>query len=201
MSDKFRQSEPASRASENSTDYRNPQPKQAHRVTMTIKDAPGAFRWMRPIAHYDVTDRECLSPPKENPVGRSAPTPTAPIEFVLEQSSEYVYSGLVYADAMLDKDYTGNGACHWELTSIVVQIKANGDERETLFTPGISNDELAPGHSTTVYFNKASYPRLASSQLDEPLDTGESDRARFAPSIKDSDLFTVTFKVTEEGAR
>ena len=68
---------PASDAAYPMVEYRNPEPKIAYRITMTITGAPGPFAWMRPIAHYDVTNRECLSPPKDNPGGRSSPVPTA----------------------------------------------------------------------------------------------------------------------------
>lgn len=191
---------PAARSGGPASFRRNPEPKQALRITMTIKDAPGAFKWMRPIAHYDVVNRECLSPPKENPGGRSAPTPTAPTDFVLEPSADGVYTGVVYADLMQDEDYTGNGICRWALTSIVVQMKATGAEEETLFTPNISGRELTAGGAETVYFNKIGYPRLESSELRQPVNTGQNDRSRFGDSIQDSDLFTVTFVIAKEAA-
>lgn len=174
----------------------NPAPKQAYRITMTVKGAPGPFGWMRPIAHYDVANRECLRPPKDNPGGRSAPVPTAPTEFALQQTADGVYSGVVYADLMQDEDYTGNGVCHWELTSIVVQMKATGAEGETFFVPAIPGRKLAPGETETVYFNKQSYARKDASALGNP---GLNDRSRFGPAIQDSDLFTVTFAVAKEG--
>ncbi|MBE2211429.1 MAG: hypothetical protein IAE66_07450 [Xanthomonadaceae bacterium] len=175
----------------------NPASRQALRITMTIKDAPGPFRWMRPIAHYDVVNRECLSPPKDNPGGRSAPTPTAPTDFVLKPAADGVYTGVVYADLMEDEDYVGNGVCRWALTSIVVQMKATGADGETLFTPNIPQSKLAPGNTETVYFNKAAYSRKDGSGF---ANAGLSDRSRFGPSIHDADLFTVTFAIAKEGA-
>ncbi len=188
-------SSPTSEPAQKATHRHNPDPKQAYRITMTIKDAPGPFEWMRPIAHYDVTNRECLSPPRDNPGGRSAPVPTAPTDFEMKQTGDGVYTGVVYADLMMDEDYTGNGVCHWEMTSIVVQMKATGAEGDTLFTPAIPGRKLAPGSAEKVYFNKIAYPRLESSRLDQPVSTGQSDRSRFGDSIQDSDLFTVTFEV------
>jgi hypothetical protein len=177
---------------------RNPAPQQAYRITMTIQGAPGPFGWMRPIAHYDVANRECLSPPKDDPGGRSAPVPTAPTEFTLEQTADGVYSGVVYADLMQDEDYTGNGVCRWELTSIVVQMKATGAEGETLFVPAIPGRKLAAGETETVYFNKATYPRAEG--MDNFPDTGVSDRSRFNASVQDDDLFMVTFTLGKEAA-
>lgn len=189
---------PASAATDPMAEFRNPKPKQAYRITMTITGAPGPFAWMRPIAHYDVTNRECLSPPKDNPGGRSAPVPTAPTDFELTQTGEGIYTGVVYADLMLDRDYNGHGTCHWEMTSIVVQMRATGANTDTLYTPDIAFERLTPGGSQTTYFNKRSYPGN-----NEPSDTlfaypGLSDRSRFGPSIKDSDLFTVRFTVDAE---
>ena len=175
----------------------NPAPKQALRITMTIKDAPGPFQWMRPIAHYDVVNRECLSPPKDNPGGRSAPTPTAPTDFALEQTGDGVYTGVVYADLMQDEDYTGNGICRWELTSIVVQMKATGADGETLFVPAVPGRKLASGDVETVYFNKSTYP--SAKGMSNFPDTGTSDRSRFNASVQDEDLFSVTFALGGEG--
>ena len=189
---------PASAAADPMAEFRNPKPKQAYRITMTITGAPGPFAWMRPIAHYDVTNRECLSPPKDNPGGRSAPVPTAPTDFELTQTGDGIYTGVVYADLMLDRDYNGHGICHWEMTSILVQMRATGANTDTLYTPDIAFERLTPGGSQTTYFNKRSYPGN-----NEPSDTlfaypGLSDRSRFGPSIKDSDLFTVRFTVDAE---
>ena len=186
---------PAASSGSQASFRHNTAPKQALRITMTIKDAPGTFGWMRPIAHYDVVNRECLSPPNDNAGGRSAPTPTAPTDFVLQPIGDGVYSGVVYADLMKDEDYTGNGICRWALTSIVVQMKATGAEGETLFTPNIPERKLEPGDKEAVYFNKAAYLRKDASRL---ANVGLSDRSRFGPSIQDADLFTITFSVGKE---
>lgn len=191
-------SAPPATADDGINQYRNPQPRQALRITMTISDAPGPFAWIRPIAHYDVTNRECLSPPKDNPGGRSAPVPTAPTDFELTQTGDGIYTGVVYADLMQDQDYNGHGVCHWDLTSVVVQMRATGANTDTLYTPDIAFERLTPGGSQTTYFNKRSYPGN-----NQPSDTlfaypGLPDRSRFGPSIKDSDLFTVRFTVAAE---
>ena len=186
---------PAASSGSQASVRHNTAPKQALRITMTIKDAPGTFGWMRPIAHYDVVNRECLSPPNDNAGGRSAPTPTAPTDFVLQPIGDGVYSGVVYADLMKDEDYTGNGICRWELTSIVVQMKATGAASETLFTPGIPDETLAAGGGGTVYFNKISYPQMGDEQS---VDFGEPDPTGYGPLIKAEDIFTVTFSVIKE---
>lgn len=172
----------------------NPQPKQAYRITMTIKDAPGPFGWMRPLAHYDVVNPECLSPPKDNPGGRSAPTPTRPTDFKLERQADGVYTGVVYADLMQDEDYVGNGVCHWALTSIVVQMKATGADGETLFAPGILVTQPASDVPQTLYFSKQDYPRVG----DIPNYPATGMERRPNASIPDKDLFIVTFELRRE---
>lgn len=106
-------------AEKNETPHRsyrvNPSPKQAYRIRMVIENAPGPFAWKLGLAQYDVSNPECLRPPKDNPGGRSSPIPTEDIEIPLTQVSENEYEALVYADYMLDEDYTGRGVCHWGL--------------------------------------------------------------------------------------
>lgn len=195
MSTPASQSDAAADRQDGSGYRTNPQPKQAWRITMTIKDAPGPFASMRALAHYDVVNRECLRPPKDNPGGHTAPVPTAPTEFAMERIADGVYAGVVYADLMLDEDYTGHGVCHWQLTSVVVQMKATGADGETLFLPSITDRKLLSEEAKTVYFNKIGYP---GSDSDNFPDTGLSDRSRFGPSIQDEDLFTVTFAASKE---
>jgi hypothetical protein len=179
-------------------EYRqNPNPKQAYRLTLRIDGAPGPFASMRALAHYDVVNTECLRPPKDNPGGHTSPVPTAPTEVPLERIADNTYTGVVYADQMLDEDYAGRGVCRWRLTSMVVQMKATGAEGETLFIPSISDDKLFSGRPETVYFNKRSYPNLGAEEFVNP---GESNRSRFGPSIRDEDLFTITFTPSREAA-
>lgn len=179
------------------TEYRvNPAPKQGYRITMTIKDAPGPFASKKALAQYDVTNRECLSPPKDNPGGRSAPTPTEDIEIPLKQVSENEYEAFLYADHMLDEDYTGHGVCHWKLIQFRVHMKATGADGETLFIPAIPDEKLIPGETEVVYFNKRTYPRA---EMDNFPNTG-APRSRFNDDVREEDLFTVTYVADKEPA-
>ena len=191
---------PAARDASRAEYRRNPDPREAYRITMRIKDAPGPFASMRALAQYDVTNRECLAPPRDNPGGRSSPVPTEDVEIALTPTGDGQYAATVYGDYMLDEDYTGNGACHWELMQFRVHMKATGAKGETLFIPSIPDRKLLAGESETVYFNKVAYPRRASSELEEPLSLGESDRSRYGPSIRDDELFTVTFDLGKDAA-
>lgn len=202
MSSPASTSAPAAR-NEDAPAYRqNPQPKQAYRITMTVENAPGPFASMKALAQYDVVNKECLRPPKDNPGGHTSPVPSEDVEIPLQRVSNNTYSGVVYADQMLDEDYNGRGACHWQLMQFRVHMKATGAVGETLFIPSIPDRKLLAGERETVYFNKISYPHFPGDEPSEyeSVDTGEADRSRFGPSIQDDDLFTVTFTPSKEAA-
>lgn len=173
----------------------NPHPTQAYTLRLRIQDAPGPFAQMKALAQYDVANGECLSPPGNNPGGHTAPVPTEDVEIPLTQVGEGEYEGTVYADRMLDEDYTGRGVCHWKLMQARVHMKATGAQAETLFIPSIPDGKLLEGETETVYFNKRSYPQA---DVENYPNTGLNDRARFGPSIQDDDLFTVTFTARKE---
>lgn len=179
---------------------RNPNPTQAYRITMRIEDAPGPFAHMRGLAQFDVANKECLRPPKDNPGGRTSPVPTEDVEVPLRKISETEYVGTVYADHLLDEDYNGRGVCRWRLMQFRVHMKATGADGETLFIPSIPNKKLLAAEREIVYFNKVSYPRFPDDEPSEyeSVDTGVADRSRFSPSIRDDDLFTVTFTPSRE---
>lgn len=179
---------------------RNPNPMQAYRITMRIEDAPGPFSHMRGLAQFDVANKECLRPPKDNPGGRTSPVPTEDVEIPLRKVSDTEYVGTVHADHLLDEDYNGRGVCRWRLMQFRVHMKATGADGETLFIPSIPNEKLLAAERETVYFNRISYPRFPDDEPSEyeSVDTGVADRSRFSPSIRDDDLFTVTFTPSRE---
>ena len=176
-------------------EYReNPSPKHAYRLTMTIKDAPGPLKIMVSAAQYDVINTECLPPPKENPGGRSSPVPTRDIPFELTQVSDGQYTGIVYADAMIDEDYHGRGVCRWGLVQAQVQLKATGAEAETKFIASLSQHQgdFRSGQPKTLYYTKNSYPAHPESTVKDFPDFGQADRSKMASRLADSDLFTIT---------
>lgn len=178
---------------------RDPQPRQAYRITMTIENAPGPFAHMLGLAQFDVINPECLPPPDDNN-GHSWPVPTEGVEIALQKVADNIYSGVVYADQMLDEDYYGRGVCRWKLIQAQVQLKATGAKGETKFVPSYPVKKLLAGERETVYFNKISYPHFPDDEPSEyeSVDTGEVDRSRFGPSIGDGDLFAVTFTTSKE---
>ena len=90
------QSATHTQAASGHTVHRNPQPKQAYRITMRIDNAPGPFAKMLGLAQFDVVNTECLRPPKDNPGGYSSPVPTDAAEIPLTQVNDNTWSGVVY---------------------------------------------------------------------------------------------------------
>lgn len=183
-------------------EYReNPNPQQAYRLTMAIKDAPGPLKVMVSAAQYDVVNTECLPPPKENPGGRSSPVPTHDVPFELTPVSEGVYTGTVYADAMIDEDYHGRGVCRWALVQAQVQLKATGAKEETKFIASLSrsHDDFGRGVPKTLYYSKASYPAHPGSRIEDFPYHGQADRTRMSTALTDADLFTITLTAEEAG--
>lgn len=179
-----------------STVHRNPQPKEAYRITMKIDNAPGPFAKMLGLAQFNVVNTECLRPPKDNPGGYSSPVPMDVAEIPLTQIDETTWSGVVYADQMRDEEYVpGRGVCHWELIQAQVQLKATGAEGETRFIPSIDAENVLSGEPQTTYFNKVTYPVFEDGNY---TDNGIPSRSMIGPSVRDEDLFTVTFQAKKE---
>jgi hypothetical protein len=173
-------------------DYKqNPNPKQRYDITMVIANAPGPFESMEGLAQYDVVTPECL-PKSDFFSGMPAPTPTDDIPFTLTRVSKTEYTGTVYADLMLDEDYHGRGVCHWRLIQARVHMKATGVEGETVFIPNLSAEPLFAEQTKTIYFLKESYPSDPTTLLENYVEFGQADRSKMAPSLKESDLFTIT---------
>ncbi len=177
-------------------EYReNPAPRQAYRLTMRIDDAPGPLKIMVSAAQYDVVNKECLPPPKENPGGRSSPVPTNDIPFELTHVAENEYTGVVYVDGMLDEDYHGRGVCRWALIQAQVQLKATGADGETKFIASLSRsqNEIASSAPKITYYWKRGYP---SAGVRDFPDFGEPDEERFKLDIR-GELFSITLHAEE----
>jgi hypothetical protein len=176
----------------------NPNPSQAYRITMRLDDPPGPFGSMVALAQYDVTETQCLPPPRENH-GHKWPVPTEDVPIELTRVSDHEYTGIVYVDRMLDEDYYGRGVCHWQLIKARVHLKATGSAKgETLFIPGIPAAKILGAQAETTFFARNVYPGVADAELDEFVDMGVTDRARIGPAIGDDDLFSVTFTPNRE---
>jgi hypothetical protein len=163
---------------------RNPHPKQAYQITLTLADAPGPFESIEGFVNYEAPNCVYM-------LDRIAGVPATPehgfsVEFT--KVDETTYLGKVYADAMIDEDYFGKGICRWKLASSNVQLKATGAQDETNFIADISGDQLIALQSEKTYFLKEFYPKT---ELAGSSDFGIEDPAKRNPSIPESGWFTV----------
>lgn len=173
----------------------NKSPERAFRLTMRIDNAPGPLKVMVSASQYDVVNRECLPPPKDNPGGHLSPVPTSDIPFELTRISDNDYTGVVYADGMIDEDYHGRGVCRWSLIQAQVQLKATGAEGETKFIASLGRDEFVPGETKEIYYWKRGYPR---SGTEDFPDFGEVNKTEYKAEILD-ELFSIALSVEEVG--
>lgn len=142
----------------------NPAPRQAYRLTLRIEGAPGPLEVVSSAAQYDVVNKECLPPPKDNPGGHTVPVPTHDIPFRLERVSDNEYAGIFHTDGMVDAEYHGRGVCRWELIQAQVQLRAPGDQGDTYFIAKLSGDELPQGAPKAFHYWKARYPKEAGAE-------------------------------------
>jgi hypothetical protein len=176
----------------------NPNPVQAYRITMRLDNPPGPFGSMVALAQYDVTETECLPPPRENH-GHKWPVPTEDVPIELARVSDTEYTGIVYVDRMLDEDYYGRGVCHWQLIQARVHLKATGDAKgETLFIPSFPFAKIDVSGSQRTFFWKGHYPGDPESTLEEFPYIGHADRSAMAADITDEDVFSVTLTASRE---
>lgn len=165
----------------------NPAPKQAHRLTLRIADAPGPLKVTVSAVQFDVVNKECLPPPKDNPGGRTSPVPTNDIPFELTHVSDDVYSGVFYSDGMIDADYYGRGVCRWRPIQAQVQLQATGGDGETKFIASLSHEEFGAGPKT-LYYAKQQYPRASAAGFPA---FGVTDPEQYKAEIRDA-LFRIT---------
>ncbi len=172
----------------------NPSPVQAYRLHMHVDSAPGPLEVTVSATQHDVVTPECLPPPNANPGGHLSPIPTNDIPFRLERVSEAEYTGVFYADGMIDEDYHGRGICRWELIQVQVQLRATGAEQETRFIASLDREQVEQGEGKRTYFWKARYPLVE--DFDAFPDFGESD-IDAVPERSRPEFFSVSMETEE----
>ena len=114
------QTSPAAASAERGRAQVNPQPKRAYRITLTLKDAPGAFALVEGRAQYDVTNEaECGH---VDPAAGVAERITSNEPFTLTKVSDTEYEGTVYLDLMQDQDYYGRGVVDYGVPPAWIKV-------------------------------------------------------------------------------
>lgn len=133
----------------------NPNPKQRYDITMSIRDAPGPFEYVRFRASYEAKGCSYVISEFEGVRGH----PEHHVELDFRKLDDHTYVGTLYLDAMVDEDYYGNGVCHWQMTGMGVGLKATGAEKETRFSSSLMLESIQGQRSQETYLWKDRYPR------------------------------------------
>ncbi len=150
----------------------NPSPKQAYRVILSVKDAPGPFAAIEGFAQYSAPD--CTYIINEAAGATAHPEKIIPVAYT--KIDEHTYAGTIHTDAMQDEDYFGQGVCHWNLVVVSAQLRATGAQGETRFFATLSRDALLAHQPQTRRHEKKRYPSdpavsdFSSLGLDPPTD-------------------------------
>ncbi len=169
---------------------RNPNPKQAYQITLTLADAPGPFESVEGFAQYQAPD--CRYTVDKLAGVTATPQHNLPISYTKINDTSYV--GTVFLDAMLDENYFGDGVCSWEFTSVHARLKASGAHAEAGFVARLIRDQVRMQKPVTTYLQKKFYPE--DQEIQDLLVSGQTDREKMK-SIGDEDLFIITLTAKE----
>lgn len=160
-------------------------PTQAYQIRVNLKDAPGPFQVVYGVSQYDVTNAAQCG--KVNEVAGIAGDIASNEDIVLTKVSDTEYTGVLYADQILDEDYYGRGVCHWALTEARVVLRGTGEDADTYFVSAISAEEIRNGGASTRYFWEGYYPR---SRMEAFRDLGNAN-LEAVPEDKRGEFFVV----------
>lgn len=146
----------------------SPNPKMRYEITVSIKDAPGAFDTVQASAAYDVDNPRCV-PLSEGSGATLTPEKSVPV--ALTRSSDNVYRGVVYLDLLHDEDYYDLGVCHWKMTSVSAYLGVG----KLTMTPVLPLEDVLSQTPRIQYFSNRSYA-LSGVQR---VDTGNARRTDF----------------------
>lgn len=105
----------------------NPQPKQAYRLMIKINDTPGPLQLMGKMSvGYKAEDCTYII----NKFEGAPAHPEKNVQFDIHQINEFEYESIVYADAVLNEDYFGDGVCHWNLKDLVFHYQQRENRKK-----------------------------------------------------------------------
>ena len=174
----------------------NPHPKQAYRLKIKINDAPGPLKLMGNMSvGYKAENCSYII----NHIEGAPANPEKRVRTVIRQLGEFEYETVVYADAMQDEDYFGEGICHWKPEGFGVAFKATGSPDETKFNFGDFLDDLIEKKMLVKYYWKWAYPyskREDGSLYSDSVDFGIVSPEIYSPE-EHKKMFTITVTLEE----
>ena len=174
----------------------NPHPKRAYRLRIKINDAPGPLKLMGNMSvGYKAENCSYII----NHIEGAPANPEKRVRTVIRQLGEFEYETVVYADAMQDEDYFGEGICHWKPEGFGVAFKATGSPDETKFNFGDFLDDLIEKKMLVKYYWKWAYPyskREDGSLYSDSVDFGIVSPEIYSPE-EHKKMFTITVTLEE----
>ena len=169
----------------------NPQPKQAYRLKIKINDAPGPVTLMGKMGvGYKAEDCTYII----NKIEGAPAHPEKNVQFDIHQINEFEYESIIYADAVLNEDYFGNGVCHWNPEGFGFSLSATGKPEETRFNFSDILEKLLSKKILTQYYWKWTYP--FSKKEDGTLYTDSVHYGIVSPELYDAEKHTEMFSIT-----
>lgn len=169
----------------------NPQPKQAYRLKIKINDAPGPLKLMGKMGvGYKAEDCTYII----NKIEGAPAHPEKNVQFDIHQINEFEYESIIYADAVLNEDYFGNGVCHWNPEGFGFSLSATGKPEETRFNFSDILEKLLSKKILTQYYWKWTYP--FSKKEDGTLYTDSVHYGIVSPELYDAEKHKEMFSIT-----
>ena len=176
----------------------NPHPKQAYRLRIKINDAPGPLKLMRNMSvGYGARDCSYII----NHIEGASANPEKKVRAETRKLAEFEYEAIIYADAVQDEDYFGEGVCHWKAEGFGLGFQATGSPNETIFNFGDSLDDLIEKKTLTKYYWKGGYPYFknidgSNSNTENTVSFGGDTLTDFSED-RWQDLFTIAVTLEE----
>ena len=118
----------------------NPDPRDAHNVTLTLDNAPEDLRPTGAHVQYRIVDTRCM-PPVTNFAGVRRERAIHHLDIALRRVDATTYTGSYFSDGLLEKDYYGHGVCRWEVNLVGAFLDTEKTRSFTYFslavTPGM----------------------------------------------------------------
>ena len=169
---------------------RNPNPKHAYELTVTLANAPGPMVMLGGLVQYNARDCAYVT----NRWAGSSASPVTLEDIVFTQMDAVTWRAVFHADAMLDEDYDGPDGpmapCHWTAMAVRASFSASAAHDEMVYTPSMGIwDEATRERSETIWFSRYRYPRDSSGhriafEVIDPSRLPKSDVFSFTLSIK-----------------
>ena len=176
----------------------NPHPKQAYRLRIKINDASGPLKLMRNMSvGYGARDCSYII----NHIEGVSANPEKKVRAETGKLAEFEYEAIIYADAVQDEDYFGEGICHWKAEGFGLGFQATGSPNETIFNFGDSLDDLIEKKTLTKYYWKGGYPYFknidgSNSNTENTVSFGGDTLTDFSED-RWQDLFTIAVTLEE----